>query len=766
MYKICTLYIVLGLMIASSSCTNEHTSEAEHIPFVDDLMSRMTVQEKVGQTAQITLDVLTEGETIYTSNEPVCIDTTMAKEAIMEYGVGSVLNTANGKALSVSKWNEVIHDIQHVAMKSHHKIPILYGIDAIHGATYTQGATMFPQQIAQAATWNPQLTEQLTKITACETRASGIPWVFSPVLDLGNDPRWARMWEGYGEDPYLTTAFGLAAIQGYQGGSIGNTERVGVCLKHFLGYTSDSGKDRTPANISDISLREYHLPAFKAAIEADAASVMVNSGLINGVPVHANKDVLTCLLKDELDFKGVVVTDWADIENLYHRDKVASNLKEAIKCAINAGVDMSMIPYNYKQYCNQLLELVEEGAVSIERLDDAVRRILNLKYKLGLFTENSNYVESMNKFGSQMFADVAYKSAAESITMLKNEQALLPLSVGTKILVAGPNGHSMRTLNGGWTYTWQGEKTDQFAQEYNTIYEALMNVFGEEQVQYVPGVQYKTPGDYHEEIVVDIEATVQAAKASDVIVLCLGENSYTEKPGDLHDLMISENQEKLALALAECGKPIILILNEGRPRIIKNIEPYVDAVLQIYLPGNFGGDALADVLSGTINPSGKLPYTYPMHSNSLVVYNHKPSEESKTFEGMYDYGGGFFPQYEFGYGLSYTQFEYANLSVMPTLFTNGEDVEIKVAVKNVGNVPGKEVVQLYTYDHCASITPDVKRLRRFKKVNLEPGETKMVNFSLSNIDLSFINNNGHRVTEPGLFDVIVGDQRIQLTYQE
>lgn len=748
------------------ACTTAPTDTVERIPEVEALMKKMSVEQKVGQTAQLTLDVITEGDNIFSSHEPVQMNIELLDKAIHKYHVGSILNTANNRARTPEKWNELIADIEVSTSITELQIPVLYGVDAIHGATYTDGATFFPQQIAQAASWNRQVPFNGAKVTAYELGACNIPWNFSPVLDLGCDPRWPRIWETFGEDPYLVSEMGVQVIKGYQGDDLKDPTTVAACLKHFLGYSAArSGKDRTPAELSEVSLREYHLPSFQAAIEAGAASIMVNSGLINGTPVHASYEILTTMLKEELGFNGLVVTDWADIENLHNRDKVATSHKEAIKMAINAGIDMSMVPYGYEQYCELFVELVNEGEVSMSRLDDAVRRILNLKYKLGLFDARDHAITNYPKFGCDEFERLAYNAAAEAITLLKNQSQILPLKRGTKILVTGPNANSMRTLNGGWSYSWQGEKVEEFADEYNTIYEALNNEFGSSNVSFVPGVEYKMDGTYDEDRIVDVKAATRAALKADVVVLCLGENTYTEKPGDLHDLSLSVNQVALAKAVAKAGKPVVLVLNEGRPRIIREIEPLADAVIQTYYSGNFAGDALADILSGDVNPSGKLPYTYPMFVNSLGVYNHKPSEESKTPEGMYNYGGGFFPQYQFGHGLSYTTFEYENLQISQSTFTTADELTIQVDVKNSGSVAGKEVVQLYTADRYASITPDVKRLRGFEKIELQAGETKTVSFTISSESLSFINAAGERITEAGVFDVMIADQSVQITLQ-
>lgn len=760
------VYILLGTL--SLSCNPKSADTVEALDNIETLIGQMTVEEKVGQMTQVTLDVITKGENTTSSFEPVELNVDSVRKAILDYHVGSFLNTANNRARSIETWKQIIDGIQHIATEeSRLKIPVIYGVDAIHGATYTAGATMFPQEIAQAATWNRQLVFEAAKITAYEVRASSIHWNFSPVLDLGIDPRWPRQWETFGEDPYLCSEMGAQVIRGYQGDDMSDMTNVAACMKHFIGYSAaKSGKDRTPSEISEISLREYHLPSFKKAIEAGAATIMINSGIINGTPVHASYDILTKLLKEELGFNGLVVTDWADIENLYNRDKVAASHKEAIKLSINAGIDMSMVPYNYTQYCILLTELINEGEIPMDRVDDAVRRILTVKQNLGLFSYAENNLSDYPKFGSKEFEKVSYNAASEAITLLKNENQSLPLSKNTRILVAGPNGNNMRTLNGGWTYSWQGEKVSEFGEQYHTFYEAIANKFGRSNVSYVAGVEYNMDGKYWEEENIDIDKAVRAAKNVDVVVLCLGENTYTEKPGDLHDLVISENQANLAKALSKTGKPIVLVLNEGRPRIISAFANSMTAILQTYLSGNFAGDALADILAGDVNPSGKLPYTYPMYSNSLGVYNHKHSEESKSPEGMYDYGGGFYPQFEFGAGLSYTTFEYSDLKVSQDEFSSDEPLTISVRVKNTGSRSGKEVVQLYASDLFASITPDVTRIRGFEKIELTPGEAKEVTFNLSASDLSFINADRKRVSEAGEFELQIKNLKQKITLVE
>ena len=756
-----TLMIVACCLL--QSCTSGY-SESVSDPVdekIEAMLAEMSLEEKVGQMAQITLDVVGKGENRFSSYEPLELDQDELRKALVEHHIGSILNTANNRALTPEKWYSIISQVQQVAMNDTRlEIPVIFGVDEIHGATYTDGATMFPQQIAQAASRNRELVRRGAEITAYETRASSIPWTFSPVLDLGMDPRFSRQWESFGEDPYLAAELGIEMINGYEGeqNNIGHPEHIASCLKHFLGYHATvSGKDRTPSYISADALREYHIPAFKAAIEAGAHSLMVNSGIINGVPVHANYELLTELLKEELGFKGLVVTDWADIENLHRRDRIARDDKEAIMLAINAGVDMSMIPYQYETFTNGLVELVKEGKVKQERVDDAVRRILRVKLALNLFERPVTNPKDYPLFGSREFEQASYQMAAEAITLLKNERDLLPLKKGTKVLVTGPNANSMRTLNGAWTYSWQGDRTEEHAAKYNTILEAVQQETGTKNVVYIPGVSYKMDGKYYEEYADKLEEAVAAARKVDVVVLCLGENSYTEKPGDLNDLYLSELQTQLAKKLSTTGKPIVLVLNEGRPRVISRIEKEIPAIVQTYLPGNFGGDALADILFGDVNPSGKLPYTYPRYPNALVSYIHKPSEEQKKAEGVYNYEADYNPQYSFGHGLSYTSFTYSNLILSKERLEQNGELSVSVEIRNTGKHEGKETVHLYTSDlYASSVTPDVKRLRRFEKISLKPGESKIVNFTLSPHDLAYADRNGKMVVEAGEFEIEIG----------
>ena len=760
-----TLFIFSFFLISSS--TNSDIEKR-----IDSIMSDMSIEQKIGQMAQINLTVIANGPDKWSSFEPLQIDKDRIEKAINKYHVGSILNTTNNRARDISTWNKIIDEIQSYALSSETAIPILYGIDGIHGATYIDGATMFPQQIGTAATWDIKNSFNMGMVTAYETRAAGIPWNFSPVLDLGQDPRFPRQFETFGEDPYLTTQMGLASLEGQQGidNNMNNDFVVATSIKHFLGYqTTISGKDRTPSYIPEHVLRELHLPAFEKAISQGAKTIMINSGLINGIPVHADRYLLTDLLRDELGFDGIILTDWEDINKLHDRDKVAESRKDAIKIAINAGIDMSMIPYDYEEFCDNLLELVKEGEISEARIDESVRRILKLKIELGLFDKKNK--PDYSDFGSQTHQNYAYAAAVESMTLLKNENSTLPIKNKNKILVTGPNGDSMRTLNGAWTYSWQGEKTDFFAGDHNTIYEAIKNKFKDSDVKYIPGVTYPINEDYDKDPKFEYydqyvdqkkEAIKYANEEADIIVLCLGENTYTEKPGDLNDINLNRLQIDFANEIIKSGKPVVLILNIGRPRLISEIESKVNAVINIYLPGNFGGDALADILYGSVNPSGKLPYSYPLYSNSLIPYNYKPAEVQNNAQGAYNYVGEVNNLYDFGFGLSYTSFEYSNLKLNSNQFSKNENIYLSVDIKNTGEIEGKEVIQVYSKDHYASLTPDIKRLRAFKKIKLKPGETKNVKFEIQVKDLGFINYQNKHVVETGKLDLMVGSLKSEL----
>ena len=754
--------LLFATLFMLTGCNQNKTGSGEDAALekrVDSVMSNLTLEEKVGQMAQYTLDVIGKEVSPNQSVDPFEFDPAKLDTILGMYKVGSILNTTNNKAQTTEMWAYIIKTIQDRAIKET-GIPVLFGIDAIHGTNYTAGATLFPQGVGMGATFNTALMEEGSRISAYETRASNIPYTFAPTMDLIRDQRWSRHWESYSEDTYLTAQMALASLKGFQGDDYNNIGKnhVAVSLKHYMGYgVPVSGKDRTPAIISESDLREKFFEPFRRAIEAGALSVMINSGHINGVSTHADHRLLTEWVKEDLNYDGVLITDWNDVENLAFRDHIASDFKDAIRISINAGIDLVMVPYN-KNFCNDLIALVKEGKVKQERIDDAVRRVLRLKFRLGLFEKPYWDKAEYPEFGSAAHEAEAKKAADESITLLKNENNILPIKQGARILVTGPNANSMRTLNGGWSYSWQGEKTELFAEKYNTIFEALKNKFGEGNVKHVPGVEYKMDGQYFEENPPQIGAAISAASGVDYIVLCVGENSYCETPGNLDELTLSENQTALAKALLKTGKPVILVLNEGRPRLIRSIEPESKAVIQLYLPGNYGADALADILTGEVNPSGKLPYTYPKFEQGLITYDHKPSQNIEgKMEGAYDYGAQTSVQYPFGFGLSYTTFEYTNLAVDKKEFKSGDSIQISIDVKNTGNVAGKESVLLFSSDLVASVTPDVRRLRAFDKVMLNPGETKTVKLKLAANDLAFVNDRGKWTLEAGDFRLQAGN---------
>lgn len=752
------IFLIAAFLAVSCRFNQKTTHTNDNVEAkVEALLQKMSVEEKVGQMMQVTLDVLTYGENPQSSYEPVMLDTAMLHKAFAQYHIGSVLNTANNSARDPQQWNRLIGQIQDYCIKeSPNKIPVIYGLDMIHGASYAVGATLFPQQSGLAATWNTEHAKIAGEITAYETKATGASWIFSPVMDLGVDPRWPRFWETFGEDPYLAAITGKAFITGAQGANntIGASNHVATCLKHFMGYSQPrTGKDRTPALIPSNMLREYHLVPFKKAIDAGALTVMINSSVINGLPAHADKNLISGILKTELNFQGFAVSDWQDIEYLYTRHKIAESPKEAVKIAVNAGVDMSMVPFNF-DFADYLLELVNEGEVPMERIDDAVRRILRVKFLLGLFEKPYTLAADYPDFGSERFAALALQATEESITLLKNNDHILPLNKHAKILVAGPAANSMRPLNGGWTYTWQGDMTDEFAADYHTIFEALqMNAARPENVVLCETVRYNTSGDYRGETVDSFEKFKQQALQADYILLCIGENSYTETPGNLNDLYLSDNQQELIKTAASTGKPVILILVEGRPRIISKAEPLVSGILHAYLPGNYGGQVLASIIYGDVNPSGKLPYTYPRYPNSLELYYHAYTEQLK--DASSGNGQAFNPQFEFGYGLSYSKFEYSELSISKTMYKPGETIKGSVKVLNNSTRAGMEVIQVYVSDLVASLTPPVKRLRSFSKIMLQPGEMQTVQFEIPVNDLAFVNQQEQWLIEKGEFTLTI-----------
>ncbi len=767
-----TLISISMLALACTANANIHTTNA-NIPViksdakieakVDQTLKKLTLEEKVGQMMEIVIDLLGGND----KNGVFYIDEHKADSIFTHYKVGSILNAPNTCAPTAKQWEKYMAQIQKLSMKRM-GVPCIFGLDQNHGSTYTQGGTLFPQNINVAATFNREIARRSAEATAYETRAASVPWTYSPTVDLGRDARWPRIWENFGEDCYLSSEMGKAMVYGFQGEDPNHIDQyhIATSMKHFMGYGVPwTGKDRTPAYISPADLREKHFAPFLAGIEAGALSVMVNSASVNGMPMHANKEILTHWLKEQTGWDGVLITDWADVNNLYTREMVAKDKKDALRIAINAGIDMVMEPYSCDA-CGYIIELVNEGKIPMSRIDDACRRVLRMKYRLGLFEHPTQKLKNYPLFGGEQFAQLALEGATESMVLLKNNNNILPLQKGKKILLTGPNANQMRCLDGGWSYTWQGHRTDEFAGKYNTIYEALCNEYGKENIVLNQGVTYNEAGKYWEENEPQIAAAVEAAKHVDVVVACIGENSYTETPGNLTDLWLSENQRNLVKALATTGKPIILVLNEGRPRLIADIEPLAQGVVNILIPGNYGGDALAQLLSGKANFSGKMPYTYPKEINSLANYDFKKSEEVGTMEGAYDYNAKITQQWGFGQGLSYTTYQYSNLKVDKATFAHDDVIRVSVEVKNTGKVAGKESVLLFSSDLVASMVPDGRRLRAFDKVALQPGESKTVTFDLKANDLAFVGWDGKWMLEEGDFTLMVADQQATIHCNE
>ncbi len=766
MKKILLSISLLALAYTASANVPVIKSDPKIEAQVEQTLKKLTLEEKIGQMMELVTDLFGAND----KNGVFYIDEHKTDSILSRYKIGSILNAPNTCAPTAKQWEKYIAQIQKISMKRI-GIPCVFGLDQNHGSTYTQGGTLFPQNINVAATFNREIARRSAEATAYETRAVSVPWTYSPTVDLGRDARWPRIWENFGEDCYLSSEMGKAMVYGFQGENPNNIDQyhIATSMKHFMGYGVPwTGKDRTPAYISPADLREKHFAPFLAGLQAGALTVMVNSASVNGVPMHANKEFLTGWLKEETGWDGVLITDWADINNLYTREMVAKDKKDALRIAINAGIDMIMEPYSCDA-CGYLVELVKEGKIPMSRIDDACRRVLRMKYRLDLFKNPTQKLKNYPKFGGEEFAKLALEGATESMVLLKNEGNILPLQHGKKILLTGPNANQMRCLNGGWSYTWQGHRADEFAGKYNTIYEAFCNEYGKENVILNQGVTYNEKGKYWEENEPQIQEAVAAAKDADVIVACIGENSYTETPGNLTDLWLSENQRNLVKALAQTGKPVILVLNEGRPRLIADIEPLAQGIINILIPGNMGGDALANLVSGKSNFSGKMPYTYPKEINSLANYDFKKSEEVGTMEGAYDYNAKITQQWGFGYGLSYTSYKYSNLKVSQSDFRHGDIIKVSVDVKNTGKVAGKESVLLFSSDLIASVVPDGRRLRAFDKVELQPGETKTVTFELKADDLAFVGWNGKWRLEEGDFKLMIADQSADIhctdTYQ-
>lgn len=766
MKKILLSISLLALAYTASANVPVIKSDPKIEAQVEQTLKKLTLEEKIGQMMELVTDLFGAND----KNGVFYIDEHKTDSILSRYKIGSILNAPNTCAPTAKQWEKYIAQIQKISMKRI-GIPCVFGLDQNHGSTYTQGGTLFPQNINVAATFNREIARRSAEATAYETRAVSVPWTYSPTVDLGRDARWPRIWENFGEDCYLSSEMGKAMVYGFQGEDPNNIDQyhIATSMKHFMGYGVPwTGKDRTPAYISPADLREKHFAPFLAGLQAGALTVMVNSASVNGMPMHANKDILTGWLKEETGWDGVLITDWADINNLYTREMVAKDKKDALRIAINAGIDMIMEPYSCDA-CGYLVELVKEGKIPMSRIDDACRRVLRMKYRLDLFKNPTQKLKNYPKFGGEEFAKLALEGAIESMVLLKNEGNILPLQHGKKILLTGPNANQMRCLDGGWSYTWQGHRADEFAGKYNTIYEAFCNEYGKENVILNQGVTYNEKGKYWEENEPQIQGAVDAAKDADIIVACIGENSYTETPGNLTDLWLSENQRNLVKALAQTGKPVILVLNEGRPRLIADIEPLAQGIIDILIPGNMGGDALVGLVSGKSNFSGKMPYTYPKEINSLANYDFKKSEEVGTMEGAYDYNAKITQQWGFGYGLSYTSYKYSNLKVSQSDFRHGDIIKVSVDVKNTGKVAGKESVLLFSSDLIASMVPDGRRLRAFNKIELQPDETKTVTFELKADDLAFVGWNGKWRLEEGDFKLMIADQSADIhctdTYQ-
>lgn len=758
--------VLASMSIILASCGAGQTSGSSAIPEdkaveskVESVLKKMTIEEKVGQMVQLTAGAFCTDD---------LVDTAKVRHLVKEYKIGSFLNTFGPTSRPRAVTAEQIKKIQDITMEEL-GIPMVYGLDMIHGASYLDDATFYPQEVNLAATFDRSYAEMMGKVIAYESRAAMTPWVFSPVMDLSRNPSWPRVWESWGEDPYLQSEMSVAEVIGAQGTDPNHIglENVAVSIKHYLGYgAAATGKDRTPAYIAPDDLREKYFRPFKECMQAGALTMMANSASINSVPVHASHEYLTEWAKEQLKWDGMTVTDWADINNLYTREHIAADRKEALALGINAGIDMIMDPYD-PEVCKDIIAAVNEKMIPMSRIDDAVRRVLRLKVRLGLFENPVWDVDNYDKFACKEFQDNAYEAAVESMVLLKNEDNVLPISAGKKILVVGPNANSMRTLNGGWSYTWQGD-ADKFASQYNTIFEALQKVYGEKNVSYVAGVNYNMASrKWDKETDIDINAAVRAARKADIIVACIGENTYCETPGNINDLNLSSNQKELVKGLAKTGKPVVMVLNEGRPRIINDIEPLAKAVVDIMLPGNYGGDALASLISGKENFSGKLPFTYSKYVNSLHTYDYKVSENVQTMDGLYNYDATMDVQWPFGAGLSYTSFEYSDLkSISPVQFNADDMLTFEVTVKNTGRVKGKEAVLMFSSDIIASKVPDVKRLRQFTKVELNPGESKTVRLEIPAHELAFVGHDGKWRLEKGQFRIACGSESMMIDCTE
>lgn len=771
-YCLCAACVLLATVVVAQGLTPAIPYDKKLENKVERTLRKLTLEEKVGQMCELTIDVVTDNS----RKDTAVLNEEAVAKVIDRYKVGSILNVPLGLAQTPEAWSRIIRTLNNRSMEAC-GVTQIYGVDQIHGASYTWGATLYPQEVGQAASFNRSIPFRINEVSAYESRACLIPWVYSPVMDLGRQPLWSRQWESYGEDVYLNGEMAVAAVRGYQGNDPNHIDgqHVGACLKHYMAYgVPTSGKDRTPSHVTDREMKERYFEPFRKAVQAGALSLMVNSGVNDGIPFHANHEMLTVWLKEGLQWDGMIVTDWADINNMCERDHVAATKKDAIAMAINAGIDMSMVPYEV-EFCDLLLELVREGRVPMERIDDAVRRILRLKYRLGLMDRSTwdltpqQLAKRFPNFGSDELAEEAREMTEECMVLLKNKSNLLPLKQGTRLLVCGPNANTMRTLNGGWSYTWQGDRTDEVTSKigkYKTIYAALADKFGHDKVTLCEGATWANGGNWQAENKPDIAVEVEAAADADVIVAVVGENSYCETPGNIDDLTLSAGQRDLVKALSKTGKPIVLVLNEGRPRIITDIEPLAGAVVHTFLPGNYGGEALARLMAGEANFSGRMPYTYPRHTGALVTYDYKPCESRGQMAGSYNYDAVMDVLYTFGYGLSYTTYKYSNLRADKTEFAAGDSITFSVDVTNTGTMAGKESVLLYVSDLVATITPDNRRLRAFDKVSLAPGETRTVKLAISARDLAFVGMGNRWTLEEGEFHVAVGKESLRIRCTE
>jgi beta-glucosidase len=742
--------LLLFLILAYCSHANAQTDQQK----AEALLKKMTLEEKVGQMTQVTIAVIAKGGW---GGQDASLDPAALKKAVTDYKVGSILNVI-GRAFSVDEWHKVITEIQDEAKNTKLKIPVLYGLDGIHGQTYTLNSTLFPQNIGMAATRNPELVKAAAKVTAKELRASGVRWNFAPVLDCGRQPLWSRFPETYGEDVYIGKTLGAAAIKSYEEDGLKNPTAVASCMKHYLGYSaSRTGKDRTPIYLPEIEMREYYLPQFREAVKAGSSSIMINSSEINGVPVHASKYLLTDVLRKELGFQGLIVTDWEDIKRLNDRHFVAATPRAAVAMAVNAGIDMSMVPSDFSFY-DLLIEAVKKGEVPMTRIDDAVKRILVIKYKLGLFDNPYPEAAATANFGKPEYQTLALDAAHEAMTLLKNQNNILPLSKSSKVLVAGPAAQTISGLNGCWSYTWQGKEEQWYPADSKTILQTITDKLGAANVITTTVKGFDSVTNY------DAAKLTTAAANADIIILCLGENAYAESPGNIRDLALPDEQIALAKAAAATGKPVILVLTEGRPRFITNIEPSMKGILMAYWSGKKTAEAIADVLFGDYNPNGLLPFSYPRSMGEIVLYDRKPTEDVREVFND-NKNSGYDPLFAFGTGLSYTTFEYGNLQLSSATLTGNAKLTVSITVKNTGNREGKHTVELYTRDMYASITPNMQRLRAFQKISLKAGETKTVSFSLDKNDLAFVNAQLKTVTEPGEFEVMIGDKKAKFFYK-